>query len=227
MQGAVLVHIDGPSPLVNTNERRRQVIVFSWNIFSPPPPVGVTSAVRNGGIPPFLRVSRSLYPSLRTKDAYKVIRMAAPFKDPRTDIFYFRRVVPEPLRPYFGEQRTEYKRSLDTRDPAEARERYPAHAVIYEQKLAAARRALLNQHSRSATAMVDAYLADRYTVQLQRMAMKLAMLEAGSFGYPPSLREARAEVPGATIPPPRFLQRTVWAHRSHGRVIRGRSTAPA
>ena len=91
--------------------------------------------------------------------------------------------MPEALRSHFGDRRTQYKRSLDTRDPAEARERYPAHAVVYEQKLAAARRALLNQNSRSATAMVDAYLANRDTAQLQRMAMKLAMLEAGSFRY--------------------------------------------
>lgn len=59
-----------------------------------------------------------------------MIRMTAPFRDPRTGIFYFRRVVPEALRPFFDASRTEYKRSLDTRDPNEARERFPAFALI-------------------------------------------------------------------------------------------------
>ena len=54
--------------------------------------------------------------------------------------------------------------------------------MVYEQKLAAAGRALLNQHSGSARAMLNTYLADRDTAQLQRMAMKLAMVAAGSFG---------------------------------------------
>ncbi|WP_369677495.1 hypothetical protein, partial [Klebsiella pneumoniae] len=89
----------------------------------------------------------------------------------------------EALRPYFDEGRVEYKRTLDTRDPAEARERYPAHAVVYEQKLAAARRTLLSEQLRLAKGMVDAYLVDRSEHDLQRTAMKLAMLEAGSFGY--------------------------------------------
>ena len=69
------------------------------------------------------------------------------------------------------------------RDPAEARERYPNHALIYEQKLAAAHRVLLKQHLRSATAIVDTFLVDRDVRDLQRIAMKLAMLEAGPFGY--------------------------------------------
>ena len=67
--------------------------------------------------------------------------MATPFKDPRTGIFHFRRGVPAALRPFFDGASSEYKRTLKTRDPDEARQRYHPHAVIYEQKLAAARRA--------------------------------------------------------------------------------------
>jgi hypothetical protein len=118
--------------------------------------------------------------------------MAAPSKDPRTGIYHFRRVIPEGLRPYFDEGRVEYKRTLDTRDAAEARERYPAHALVFEQKLAAARRALLNQHLHSATIMVDDYLAGRDVRGLQRIAMKLAMLEAGSFGHAHRLNNSAA-----------------------------------
>ena len=52
-----------------------------------------------------------------------MIRMATPSKDPRTGIFHFRRVIPEALGPFFDGASREYKRSLDTRDPDEARQR--------------------------------------------------------------------------------------------------------
>ncbi|MBB5712292.1 site-specific integrase [Sphingomonas xinjiangensis] len=109
--------------------------------------------------------------------------MATPSKDPRTGIFYFRRVVPAALRPFFDGGTSEYKRTLDTRDPEEARQRYHPHAVVYEQKLAAARRALSSQHLRSARAMVDAYLEDTSEQQLQGIAQKLASLEFGAFTH--------------------------------------------
>jgi hypothetical protein len=73
---------------------------------------------------------RTLYPSLCTKDAYKVIRMVAPFKDPRTGIFYFRRVAPAARRPFFDGSSIEYKRTLETRAPDEARQRYHPHARL-------------------------------------------------------------------------------------------------
>ena len=63
--------------------------------------------------------------------------MAALFKDPRTGILYFRRVVPAALLPCFDGGSSEYKRALDTRSD-EARQRYHLHAVVHEQKLAAA-----------------------------------------------------------------------------------------
>ncbi|MFV0625369.1 DUF6538 domain-containing protein [Sphingomonas sp. ac-8] len=108
--------------------------------------------------------------------------MATPSKDPRTGIYQFRRVVPEALRPHFDGGRTEYKRSLDTRDPEEAKKLYPAQAQIFEQKLAAARRALLTKHLAAATGMVDAFLEGVDDDALRGMAMKLASLETGAFG---------------------------------------------
>lgn len=68
--------------------------------------------------------------------------MAAPFKDPRTGIFHFRRVIPVALRPFFDSGASEYKR---TRDPDEARQRYHPHAIVYERKLTAARRSLASK----------------------------------------------------------------------------------
>jgi integrase len=112
-----------------------------------------------------------------------VIPMAAPFKDPRTGIYYFRRVIPAALRPFFDGASSEYKRTLKTKDAAEARQLYPQCAVVYEQKLAAARRSLASQQFRSAREMVDAYLDDVSEQQLQGMAQKLAALELGAFRY--------------------------------------------
>ncbi|WP_347340876.1 site-specific integrase [Sphingomonas lacusdianchii] len=109
--------------------------------------------------------------------------MAAPFKDPRTGIFYFRRVVPAALRPFFNGASTEYKRTLDTRDPDEARQRYHPHAVVYEQKLAAARRALASRQLRSARVMVDDFLDGQTDEQLRGVAQKLATLELGAFEH--------------------------------------------
>jgi integrase len=112
-----------------------------------------------------------------------VIRMAAPFKDPRTGIFYFRRVIPAPLRPFFDGATSEYKRTLDTRDPDEARQRYHPHAVAYDQKLASAKRALASGHLQSARVMVDEYLAGQSDEELRGVAQKLAALELGAFEY--------------------------------------------
>jgi hypothetical protein len=65
-----------------------------------------------------------------------------PFKDPRTGIFYSRRVIPAPLRPFVNGAASEYKQTLGTRNPEVARERYHPRAVAYEQKLASAKWAL-------------------------------------------------------------------------------------
>jgi integrase len=66
-----------------------------------------------------------------------VIRMSAPFKDPRTGIYYFRKVIPSELRAAFGKR--EYKVSLGTRDPADARSKMAEPAAAYERLLAHAK----------------------------------------------------------------------------------------
>jgi integrase len=123
-----------------------------------------------------------------------VIRMAAPFKDPRTGILYFRRVIPAALRPFFDGGASEYKRTLDTRDPDEARQRYHPHAVVYEQKLAAARRTRASHHLRSARAMVDDFLDGQPDEDLRGVAQKLAALELGAFDHANGLTD---DAPGA------------------------------
>ena len=52
-----------------------------------------------------------------------VLAMSRPHKD-RRGVYWLRRKVPAELRPIIG--RTEYKRSLSTRDPEEAARRFPA-----------------------------------------------------------------------------------------------------
>ena len=120
---------------------------------------------RNRGILP---LSRSLYPSLRTKDAYKVIRMTAPFKDPRTSIYYFRKAIPPELRPAFGKR--EYKVSLGTRDPVEAKALMPEHAAAYE-RLALNAKAFLRG---GATAQANHYV-ERWLQETRRDVMWLLM----------------------------------------------------
>lgn len=52
-----------------------------------------------------------------------VLSMSRPHKDSR-GVYWVRRKVPEALRPILG--RTEYKRSLQTRDLVKALKRFPA-----------------------------------------------------------------------------------------------------
>ena len=69
----------------------------------------------------------------------KKTSMATPFTDPRTGQLYFRRAIPTPLRPAFG-GRAEFKVSLRTRDPAEAKTAFAGANSDFEQRLAEARR---------------------------------------------------------------------------------------
>ena len=65
--------------------------------------------------------------------------MATPYTDPRTGIFYFRREIPEALRTAFGGSALS-KKSLGTRDPAEAKPRFARANADFEDRLADARR---------------------------------------------------------------------------------------
>ncbi|WP_156340043.1 hypothetical protein [Sphingomonas sp. Leaf17] len=48
--------------------------------------------------------------------------MAAPFKDCRTGICHFRRMIPAALCPFLDSIASEYTRTLDTSDPDQARQ---------------------------------------------------------------------------------------------------------
>ncbi|WP_171007619.1 site-specific integrase [Sphingomonas sp. 3P27F8] len=65
--------------------------------------------------------------------------MATPFKDPRTGVLYFRRGVPEPLRPAF-DGKALVKVSLRTKDPAIAKIGFARENAAFEERLAEARR---------------------------------------------------------------------------------------
>jgi integrase len=61
--------------------------------------------------------------------------MATPFKHPKTGVYYIRRAVPEELREVIG--KAEYKKSLGTKDPSEAKKKFPA--ALHESEAAFAR----------------------------------------------------------------------------------------
>ena len=54
--------------------------------------------------------------------------MPEPFKHPKSGVYYYRRVVPAPLRPVLG--RTEFRISLGTKSLREAKLKYPEQAGI-------------------------------------------------------------------------------------------------
>ena len=62
--------------------------------------------------------------------------MAQPFKHPQSGMYYFRRRVPDDLRPALGR---EYKRSLKTRDASEAKGRHAAEWIRSEEAFLLAR----------------------------------------------------------------------------------------
>ena len=94
--------------------------------------------------------------------------MTAPFKDPRTSIYYFRKAIPPELRPAFGKR--EYKVSLGTRDPVEAKALMPEHAAAYE-RLALNAKAFLRG---GATAQANHYV-ERWLQETRRDVMWLLM----------------------------------------------------
>jgi len=59
-----------------------------------------------------------------------VLMMSRPFKHPKTGVYQFRKAVPMDLRPILG--KVEEKRSLRTKDPAEARQRHAEVAAEVE-----------------------------------------------------------------------------------------------
>jgi integrase len=62
--------------------------------------------------------------------------MPKPFKHPKSGVYYYRRVVPAPLRSIIG--RGEYRISLGTKDLAEAKRQYPTKAAEVDAMLAQA-----------------------------------------------------------------------------------------
>ena len=62
--------------------------------------------------------------------------MPEPFKHPKSGVYYYRRVVPAPLRAALG--RTEYRISLGTKSLPETKRKYPEVAARVDAELAQA-----------------------------------------------------------------------------------------
>jgi integrase len=58
--------------------------------------------------------------------------MSSPWRHPRTGVWYFRRSIPARLRPFLTDWGWEFKRTLDTADPAEAKRRWHIEAARCE-----------------------------------------------------------------------------------------------
>ncbi|WP_156678187.1 site-specific integrase [Sphingomonas profundi] len=86
-----------------------------------------------------------------------MVTMATPWRHPETGTFYIRRQIPKPLRDEFGGRQL-FKRSLDTKDPDEARRLFPALNAELEQQFARARAAIAERTSR--TIITPAVAAD-------------------------------------------------------------------
>lgn len=139
-------------------------------------------------------------------------KMATPWKDPRTGIYYLRRKVPKDLRSTLGEL---YKRSLGTKDLTEAKTLFAGAWVESEEKMALARAQLDGGTLLSARDIQQ--LASRwFSTELQKM-------EAGGdfTGYlhvdpeegPSSLRELLEEssrVPAIVGP---FIAQALHSHK--------------
>ena len=86
------------------------------------------------------------------------LAMSRPFKHPRSGVYYLRKGVPEDLRELVGKR--EEKRSLETRDPAEAKRRH-AEACQSARGPDADRHAKLLIHLAVEGSLLDAYSQPR------------------------------------------------------------------
>lgn len=86
-----------------------------------------------------------------------MVAMAEPWRHPETGTYYLRRQIPKPLRDEFGGKQL-WKRSLDTKDPAEARTTFTAMNAELERLFAAARQAIAERAA--GTVLTPALAAD-------------------------------------------------------------------
>jgi len=75
-----------------------------------------------------------------TERWYRMSLMATPFKHPKTGIYYFRRQVPADIKPII--KKSEWKKSLATKELSEARPRFAAASSECEEQFKAAREQL-------------------------------------------------------------------------------------
>ena len=100
---------------------------FLFALHKPSPPNWYTKAVHMAS--PSRIIIGSTVPRFRAL-------MAQPFKHPQSGVYYFRRRVPDDLRPALGR---EYKRSLKTRDASEAKGKHAAEWIRSEEAFSLAR----------------------------------------------------------------------------------------
>ena len=98
-----------------------------------------------------------------------MVAMAEPWRHPETGTYYLRRQIPKPLRDEFGGRQL-WKRSLETKDPGEARATFTVMNAELERMFAAARDAIAERAAR-----------DVLTPELAAKAVaRIAVIKAGA-----------------------------------------------
>lgn len=86
-----------------------------------------------------------------------MVTMAEPWRHPETGMYYLRRQIPKPLRGEFGGKQP-WKRSIETKEAAEARRAFTTFNAAFERLFAAARDAIAARAA--STTLTPALAAD-------------------------------------------------------------------
>lgn len=161
-----------------------------------------------------------------------MVAMATPWRHPQTGTFYLRRQIPAPLRAEFGGRQL-WKRSLETKDPDEARRVFPAVNAELEALFVRARNAITEraastkltaQTAADAVARIGATergsRVDRFPVLANVFWSEEAAASIVPGARPMPLADATME--GLASLDPDHLAGDVWL-----RVVRTRSRADA
>lgn len=116
--------------------------------------------------------------------------MPSPWKHPKTGMFWLRVDVPEPLRPLIGV--TSIKRTLKTKDPAEAKLRFHAARAEVDRQLEQARLTMRLRDELNVREAVSCWferLGEDSHTAIDRLGMVLTIRELSGAAYQSRLRE--------------------------------------
>lgn len=135
-----------------------------------------------------------------------ILIMARPWKHPKTGVYYFRRSIPEDLRPSArggqAEPRQEYKRSLHTKDPRNAKRLYADVVPIFDEYLSELRSRKAKANSPAPTSQATAqetpseYSRETLASLAAELAHQIVAEHAANPGPPQAFKLNNAFPPG-------------------------------